>query len=186
MQKTVDTPLTNEQQKLVSDNHNLIYAYARKHNLDLDEYYGILAIGLCKAALIFDSNLGFMFSTLAHVSMHHECYSYQRDMSRRKRYIPDELMMSLDAPVDDDPYSKELYDKIYDIFNDKYRTGVIKTELKDFIRTLRQTDQLILFYTFQGYEQKEIAAALGMTRANVNGRLHVLKKRWNACKYKTK
>lgn len=185
MRKKEDKPLTEEQRKFVSDNHNLIYSYAQKNNLDLDEYYGILAIALCKAATIFDPDLGFAFSTLAHVSMHHECCSYRRDFYATRK-IPKDLIVSLDAPIRDEPYSKEFYDKVYDILNDKYRTEIAKAELKEFISTLRQTDQIILLYTFQGYEQKEIAAALGMTRANVNGRLHALKKRWNACKYKTK
>lgn len=46
--------LTPQQQKLVEDNHNLIYSLAYKKNINLDEFYGDLAIGLCKAALAFD------------------------------------------------------------------------------------------------------------------------------------
>ena len=45
--------LTPEQQKLVTDNHNLIYSLANAKNIDLDEYYDVLAIGLCKAAITF-------------------------------------------------------------------------------------------------------------------------------------
>ena len=40
--------LTEQQAKMVEDNHNLIYGYANKKGLDLDEWYGLLALELCK------------------------------------------------------------------------------------------------------------------------------------------
>ena len=43
--------LTAEQQQLVIENHNLIYDFAKRKNLIIEEYYDILAIGLCNAAL---------------------------------------------------------------------------------------------------------------------------------------
>ena len=45
--------MTEEQKKLAEENHSLIYFYARKYNMskqEFDDMYGILAIGLCKAA----------------------------------------------------------------------------------------------------------------------------------------
>lgn len=39
--------MTKEQQKLVEDNHNLIYLYLKNSNLPVDDYYGIASIGLC-------------------------------------------------------------------------------------------------------------------------------------------
>ena len=47
--------LTLDQQRIVSENHNLIYSLANKKNINLDEYYDVLAIGLCKAAIAFDN-----------------------------------------------------------------------------------------------------------------------------------
>lgn len=54
--------LNDEQRKLVADNHNLIYQYLIDNNLPQDEYYDIAAIGLCKAALKYDTSKG-AFST---------------------------------------------------------------------------------------------------------------------------
>lgn len=54
--------LNDEQRKLVADNHNLIYQYLIDNNLPQDEYYDIVAIGLCKAALKYDTSKG-AFST---------------------------------------------------------------------------------------------------------------------------
>ena len=54
--------LNDEQRKLVEDNHNLIYQYLIDNKLPQDEYYDIAAIGLCKAALKYDTSKG-AFST---------------------------------------------------------------------------------------------------------------------------
>ena len=54
--------LTKEQQKLVLNNHNLIYKCLKKYNLSAEEYYDIAAYALCKAALHFDPDKGCRFS----------------------------------------------------------------------------------------------------------------------------
>lgn len=46
--------LTEEQKKIVEENHNLIYWYCHKYNLDIEEYYGLFAIELCKAVQSYD------------------------------------------------------------------------------------------------------------------------------------
>ncbi len=46
--------LTEEQKRLVEENHNLIYWYCHKYNLDIEEYYGLFAIELCKAVQSYD------------------------------------------------------------------------------------------------------------------------------------
>lgn len=45
--------LSQEQKKLVEDNHNLIWWYMNKHHLtenDIEDWYGIFGIALCQAA----------------------------------------------------------------------------------------------------------------------------------------
>ena len=46
--------LTEEQKILVEENHNLIYWYCHKYNLDIEEYYGLFAIELCRAVQLYD------------------------------------------------------------------------------------------------------------------------------------
>jgi RNA polymerase sigma factor (sigma-70 family) len=61
--------MLNEQQKqLVEENHNLIYGFAHRHNINLNEYYDVLAISLCKAGESFDDKKG-KFSTYAYTIM---------------------------------------------------------------------------------------------------------------------
>ena len=47
------------------NNENLIYHILKKYNLSVDEYYDVGVIGLCKAAISYNSNFGFTFSTYA-------------------------------------------------------------------------------------------------------------------------
>ena len=46
--------LTEEQKRMVEENHNLIYWYCHKYNLDIEEYYGLFAIELCRAVQLYD------------------------------------------------------------------------------------------------------------------------------------
>lgn len=54
MKKKEYLPLTDDQKKLVEDNHNLIYWYCNKNNLPVEDYYDMLAIELCKAVQTYD------------------------------------------------------------------------------------------------------------------------------------
>ena len=67
--------LNKTQQRLVEDNHNLIYSFMNKNKLSFDaieDWYGTCAVGLCKAALTFNPNKNIAFATLAYVCMSNE------------------------------------------------------------------------------------------------------------------
>lgn len=85
--------LSNSQQKLVEDNHNLIYSFMNKNKLSLnavEDWYGTCAIALCKAALIFNPNKEIEFSTLAYVCMSNEMKMVLRN---RDKVIKDTLSL---------------------------------------------------------------------------------------------
>lgn len=77
--------LTLDQQRIVSENHNLIYSLANKKSINLDEYYDVLAIGLCKAAIAFDNTKG-KFSTLAYTVMLNEYKQELRNSRMREQF----------------------------------------------------------------------------------------------------
>lgn len=92
--------LNSEQQKLVEDNHNLIYSFMNRNKLSLnavEDWYGTCAVALCKAALTFNPNKKIAFSTLAYVCMSNEMKMVFRS---RERGIKDAL--SLDYNVTED------------------------------------------------------------------------------------
>ena len=89
--------LTSTQQKMVEENHNLIYGMAHKYKINLDEYYDVLAIGLCKAAMTFDETKG-QFSTFAYVTMLNE---YNAVLRHNKTYmvIPEQNLVSMNTQM---------------------------------------------------------------------------------------
>ena len=105
--------LNYEQQQLAEQNHNLIYSFAKSRKLDLEEYYDVLAIGLCKAALVYDENKA-TFSTLAYKCMNNEYNKIIRGQTVQRK-IPDNLISSLDAVIsvsEEDGSETTLYDYI--------------------------------------------------------------------------
>ena len=50
--------LTEQQKELVEKNHNLIYWVLNKYNLEMSEYYDLLAIELCHTIMKYDSKKG--------------------------------------------------------------------------------------------------------------------------------
>lgn len=96
--------LTLDQQRIVSENHNLIYSLANKKNINLDEYYDVLAIGLCKAAIAFDNTKG-KFSTLAYTVMLNE-YKQELRKQQNERAIPQDKLLSFDVPIQTDQDSQ--------------------------------------------------------------------------------
>lgn len=96
--------LTLDQQRIVSENHNLIYSLANKKSINLDEYYDVLAIGLCKAAIAFDSTKG-KFSTLAYTVMLNE-YKQELRKQQNERAIPQDKLLSFDVPIQTDQDSQ--------------------------------------------------------------------------------
>lgn len=80
--------MTKEQEQLVTDNHNLIYFFLNKWGKileysDMTDYYDICAIGLCKAAITYDSSKDVKFATYARVCIENEI---KIELRNRKKY----------------------------------------------------------------------------------------------------
>lgn len=137
-----------DRDKLIIDNHNLIYGYAIENHLDIEEYYGILAIGLVKAAERFDASYGSSFSTFAHKVMKNEVL---RDSIKRSK---DALCrtISLDGFADDDVPLVEI------IPNTNKSTFDVK-----FPKTLNEEEKELLIYRLCGFSNKDIYDFIGMS-----------------------
>ena len=83
---------------LIEENHNLIYSYLHKMRLDIEEYYDLAAIGLCKAANNFDETKGFKFSTYAYRCMNNEVLNQIR---KESRCVTPLLIFDMDEDDDD-------------------------------------------------------------------------------------
>lgn len=168
--------LTEEQQELVSKNHNLIYAYAHKKNVSIDDYYDVLAIGLCKAAKAFDKNRG-KFSTLAYRCMENELNLHWKS-TKRKSVIPEELVFSYDAPINSADSDEDSFTKFItgDCFNSEVLSNIVSEE---FVESLSDKEKDIISFLLDGMTHKEIADTMGFKRQNVSYHLNNIRKKAN-------
>lgn len=178
----MDEALSKEQQDLVSNNHKLIFSYANKMNLDIDEYYDLLAIGLCKAAKAYDPSRGYAFSTYAYISMRNECYMYWRHISS-KQQIPEDLVFSYNNPFSDESERSDRIERLNDIFG-TYQLDSTEVELKEFIDSLKANERQIIFEKMYGYTQREIAMHIGKSQIAVSRMFNRIKEKWLNGKYR--
>ena len=159
--------MNDEQRKLVEDNHNLIYAILHKYNLPIDEFYDVAAIGLCKAAITFDAEKGYLFSTYACVVIKNELkLVFRRNASERA--IPfDKLTYYQSVISDGDGKETELLDIISG--NTDIEADIIANEtFKRVYSTLSEQDRRIIHMFELGYKQNEIAKNVGYSQPYVS------------------
>ena len=164
--------MTEEQKKLAEDNHNLIYFYARKYNMskqDFDDMYGILAIGLCKAARDYDESRGSAFSTVAMGYMLNEC----RNAYRCDKYKNGKLNIcsyNNIFPLSDDDGTAEYINVIEG--TSAVWADINLIEFNQFNEQLRK----IAYLSYLGYNQQEIAKEMGITQSLVSRKLKKIRK----------
>lgn len=147
--------LNKTQQKLVEDNHNLIYSFMHKNKLNfeaVEDWYGTCAVGLCKAALFYDPSRNVKFNTLAYVCMSNEMKMVFRQQEKEIKN-PLSLQYNLDEEENislqdcicskSDEISEiefyEVFNKYYDklnethknIINDKIYTDMTQKDMGD-------------------------------------------------------
>lgn len=160
--------LTKQQQKLAESNHKLIYKFANQRNLAIDEYYDILAIGLCKAAKIYDENKG-KFSTIAYKCMENEVKMSWIN-NTRKHIVPKDIISSYDG----NDYLLVNYVNTYSV-HDIVASNII---LKNFLNMLTEKERIIIKLLILGLTQSEIARRINCTRQCVSHYIQKVRKKW--------
>lgn len=158
--------MLNEKQKnLVEENYNLIYKYAKDHKLDIEEFSGLLSIGLCKAALNYDSDKT-KFSTFAFRCMGNEVSNYLRKINAGK-YLRHDEVYSMEVLDEEDNrpiaetslmVSSENIEGEY-IFKAKFQKeyGKLKDQVKN-----------IVALKYYGYTNNEVAEIMDMKASTVS------------------
>lgn len=166
--------LTKEQKALVEENIGLIPFTMEKNGIvsDYDEWYGVLAEGLCLAALNYDSTLS-KFSTFA---IH--CMENKIRHERRKTFASMRrgITISLDEPICLEDSHKEL--TLQDIIGTSLSVDeqFISFRLEEY---LTDKELFIIDLLMKGFGQEYIARKLNMSQANV---YRILKKIRNKIK----
>lgn len=132
--------MLNEQQKrLVDENEKLIYGFAHQYNVKLDDFYDVLAIGLCKAGMTYNKEKG-MFSTYAYKVMLNEYLTeLDKENAIKRKGETIEYMESTHST-----YNKTHLD-----------TDIVVLDY------LNETEKQLLRLKLQGYTYREIADIMG-------------------------
>mgnify|MGYP001006295940 CR=1 FL=1 len=157
--------LNDNQRKLVEDNHNLIYSFLNSRHLSLDsveDWYGTAAIGLCKAAMVYDESIGSKFTTLAYICMDNEVRQIMR--KNKKSIIPS---VSLDDAVSgaDGCYLSDIIPDEHDIMESIYINDALNIAYKK----LNERDRLIIdMIVNQGLTHDAIAKKFRVSQPTVS------------------
>lgn len=146
--------LTEEQQKLVADNHNLIYWYAHRHHVNLDEYYDLLAIELCYTIMKYEEDKGSL-SNYFKLRASGALYKEHRKTQAKKRI----------------PKGVEFIDNMHSVANED--DMIEQLELQEWVNV---SNSEILNLKVQGYSQTEIATKLGVSQSYISRVLKQLKR----------
>lgn len=163
--------LTEKQAKMVEDNHNLIYTFLYKNGLDnneIEDWYGVAAIALCKAAATYDENIGTPFSSYAFKVMTNAVKSTARDNSRRS-IVP---CVSLDEKI-----NPNASDKTFDTLLSKTEGfedfTLSRSVIVDIFDKLKESDKAIIDLIIS--HKKSISATaklLGISRYRASKTYH--------------
>lgn len=174
MKKKEYPPLTPEQQKLVADNCNLIYAYINRENLDFEEWYGELAFALCRAAQIYDPSFGVTFATLVWNCFMRRVKRVRWLACRSKRNLMQCVSLTwrteegeelqIDLPDEEDPY-EEIESEI-----------AAENWTHNMLPHLKKKDPELLGYVLDGHTIAEVSRKLGVSRQAIDYRVHRIRR----------
>lgn len=167
--------LTKEQQNLVESNHNLIYGYLHKNNLNFDDYYDIAAIGLCKASMSYKISKG-KFSTYAYKCMNNEVNNYLKFDINGKTKIPEKELMSYDTSLEDG--SEAIVDGMENGNSNIEEDIIVGIDYLSFINLLNEKEQLVIEHLQDGLKQCQIAKEIGCTQQNISLTVKKIKEKW--------
>lgn len=154
--------LTEEEKKLVTENYNLIYSYSHARDLDLEEYSGILSIGLCNAAIKYKHDRA-NFSTFAYRCMDTEVFSYRRKMNTTKRVNPEDIVF-YHAEKDEGRSFLETFSTIDNVESETLFLYTFENEYSK----LRNQAKRIVMLKFSGLTNNEITEKLGVRASTVS------------------
>lgn len=167
--------MTDEQRKLVEDNHNLIYGFLNKNELENNDYYDIAAIGLCKAAMNYSPTKG-EFSTLAYKCMENEAKIYWTYLNRKK-FIPENLIISYDIPAVEDG-SESCIDRLVADRHNMSNIIIENIAQSHFISLLDDKEKDIIKGFKCGLNQTQIAKELNLKQQMVSYYVKKIKRKW--------
>lgn len=160
----------NELDYFITQNHNLIYSFLRHHNLNIEDYYDIVAIGLVKAAQTFQEEKSSKFSSYAYFVMWNEIKNEWRKNSAQHRETQKYLVSYNQNIKNNSEDGKIIFlDCLPDINCSVENEIIIKTIVENFVKKIKNPNHKKIFYMhISGYKQREIAEEFNVTPSNIS------------------
>lgn len=149
--------LNDERKEFVAQNHNLIYAFLHANKLSVEDWYDIAAIGLCKAALSYDTSKS-RFSTYAYKCMWNEVKIEIRKQNAIRR-ADDNAVLHYDAmfACNEDGDECNYLSLIPDTKRDTGKQAVVRIALYELLGKLSDRERDVIHLLSMGYRQKDVA-----------------------------
>lgn len=158
--------ITEEQKELVEKNHNLIYSFLQKHHLSVEDWYGLAAIGLCKAAITFNKEVS-SFTTYAYKCMFTHVYSEKRK-ELQARTIPSNQIMYYQTQINDDNGNETNFMNYIPSKENVEDTVLSSVIFDEYNKLLTDRDKKIFALFRDGYKQREISKIVGCSQPQVS------------------
>ena len=166
--------LTEEQRKLVEDNIGLVKKFVEKKKLKYDEWYDLMCVAICEAAITFNPEKG-KFSTHAFWKMQQKLTNEAVNMNRNKRGNGDKpKRLDQTIRVENEDYT--LAELIASEDNVE-ESAVLRKNMADMMKRLTKTEQIIAAELANGTTQKEIGAKMGLSQQCINAYIKVMRRR---------
>ena len=158
--------MTEKQRKLVNDYHDLIYKFLYDYGYDIDDFYDLAAIGLCKAAISWDESKG-SFVNHAYARMRSELSHYFTIQNYKKR-VPSCMIVYYNTKAHDDSHDEigEFIEAL-DVgkrFEDDLIFDICVENIR---KRMSDRDKLIFDMLIEGYTTREIGKVAGCSNVNV-------------------
>ena len=153
--------LTDEQRQLINDNHNLIYAILNERKLKIDDWYDVAALGMCDAALHWDSSREIPFHCYAGTCIKMRLNNEMEHMNRQKRSGQRSLLY-YNAWEGTEKSDEKFIDNLisYQSVEDEV---IGKLTYEDIASNLNNKKSNIFRLLIEGYKLREIGAMLGIS-----------------------
>ena len=163
--------LTEEQKKLVEENHNLIYWFAKKYHVPIEEYYDVLAQGLCMAAYHYDPSKC-SFSTYAYLCMNTEMHVEYRKTLRKSEIPQGNIFHYENAWQLSDliPTNEKTENKVIDRISYENLISLLNDILND-------KDKEVLTHILNGLTMREIAKIEGTSHQAIHNRMKKIREK---------
>lgn len=148
---------------MATQNHNLIYSFLHAHHLNIDDWYGDIAIGFCKGIATFRENRTIKLSTYVY-----SCMLNELRMAKRKKYLK---ILSLDEDLGNGLHRIEFIESK----NNEIADCELIVDFQNNFYKLNNRQKDILYRRLNGQTQRQISAGLQMSQPSVARNLGKIK-----------